>query len=316
MNNNHFCTIIDKSYLLKVLALYNSLSNHMYTFHLWICCIDDITFNLLTQIGLKDTTLIPVHDIEDEKVKAVKPNRKLNEYCWSLKPVYILYLFENHHKINSIIYLDGDLFFFSNPKELDRQWGTKSMFVCSQRAANHTVKRTGMYQAGLIGFKRDQNAMACLKWWRDRCLECCSEQFDDDRWADQKYLDQWPRLFKSVKVIDHLGINAAFWNIRFQNVHGENHKIYVRNDKLIVFHFSGFEMFTPTEFELCRHRKLKKNHIKLIYFPYIKAIRDVMQEVKKVNKNFTYGFSKKEEKDIIYNYSRYDLSLKKIILKK
>ncbi len=316
MYHNHFCTIIDKTYIFKLLALYNSLKEQTRSFHLWICCVDEITFNLLSKMQLDNITLTQLKEIEDERVIAVKPNRKLYEYCWTLKAVYICYLFKYHHEIDAIIYIDGDLFFFFNPKEIYKRWGTASIFICSQRAAKHTVKRTGMYQAGLIGFKRHKNTFLCLEWWRDKCLEWCFDQFEDARWADQKYLDQWPQLFESIKVIDNFGINAAFWNIRLQKVHGKNNKIYVEHDRLVVFHFSGLEIFTSSEFELCKHRKLNKNHINLIYLPYIKAIRNGIQQVKKVDKFFGCGFSNKENKDTIYNHCKYNSSIKNIILKK
>ena len=36
---------------------------------------------------------------------------------------------------------------------------------------------------------------------------------DDDAFADQKYLDGWPGLFKNVTVVQRKSANVAPWNL-------------------------------------------------------------------------------------------------------
>jgi hypothetical protein len=100
------------------------------------------------------------------------------------------------------------MYFFSDPKPIHNEWGKHSVFLCKQRGTNELEKLHGIYQAGLIGFKRDEQGMRILQWWKDKCIEKCVDIYDES-WGDQKYLDSIPYLFSNVKLIDHIGIGAA-----------------------------------------------------------------------------------------------------------
>ena len=141
-------------------------------------------------MNLKNVTLISLESIEDEQLLSVKESRKTAEYSWTLKAPLVLYILKNYDFVNSIIYIDGDLYFYSDPKPILNQWGDGSIYICEQQLFEKKIN-TGIYQAGLIGFKRDSNAFQCLEWWRTKCLEWCFHWHDGDKWTDQKYLDKW-----------------------------------------------------------------------------------------------------------------------------
>ena len=77
----NFCTVTGKEYVFKVLALYWSLNKHSDRFHLWICCIDDVTYSTITSLKLNHLTAFMVSDIEDRQLLSIKTKRKTNEYC-------------------------------------------------------------------------------------------------------------------------------------------------------------------------------------------------------------------------------------------
>ena len=106
----NFCTVTGKEYLFKVLALYRSLNRCSEKFHLWICCIDDITYFTITSLNLNHATAFKVSDIEDRQLLSIKTKRKTNEYCWTLKATLIQYIL-NHYNVNALIYCDSDMFF-------------------------------------------------------------------------------------------------------------------------------------------------------------------------------------------------------------
>lgn len=107
----HFCTLFDKNYLYKGLALYSSLERYCPNFSLWILCMDKTTYKILKKLQLKQVTLISLKEFEDKKLLSVKNSRTLGEYCWTCTSSLILYLFKRYKKLDIIAYLDADLFF-------------------------------------------------------------------------------------------------------------------------------------------------------------------------------------------------------------
>ena len=93
---------------------------------------------------------------------------------------------------------------------------------------------------GWVGARNDPEGIAVIKWWRERCIEWCHDYVDGDRFADQGYLDSFPRLFSRVAIIENIGANLAPWNIA-------NYRIDVRDDHVLIdadhplvfFHFQG-----------------------------------------------------------------------------
>ena len=43
--------------------------------------------------------------------------------------------------------------------------------------------------------------MKCLKKWTNQCLEWCYYKLEDGKMGDQKFLDEWPKLYKSCHII-------------------------------------------------------------------------------------------------------------------
>lgn len=287
----NFCTLAGSKYILKLLTFHKSLKNSTNNFNLWICCMDHITYDLLLKLNLYNATIFKVEDLEDASLLSVKASRKMNEYCWTLKAPLIQYVFDTY-KISNVIYCDSDLFFFSDPKAIYEEWGYNDIFLCPQRDIDWVEALYGKYQAGLIGFRNSENGRKCIDFWRNKCIEWCSATADAEagRFGDQKYIDQFGNLFWGIKISHHLGINAAPWNCIYNpnnnyKIEVKDGNVYIDTDKLVAFHFATIDIFNSSEFDLWSfnyipiQRTIKYN----IYIPYLTAIRESIDEVKKVD---------------------------------
>ncbi|WP_170065637.1 putative nucleotide-diphospho-sugar transferase [Clostridium vincentii] len=317
-----FCTIVSNEYLIKVVAFYYSLERTSKNFHLWICCIDDKVYSSLSRLNLKHASIIHVSAVEDKKLLAVKNMRKINEYCWTLKAAVSSYVLMKCNA-ESVIYCDSDMFFFSDPQVVFDEWGEASIFLCPQRDLEWVHKMYGKFQAGFIGFKKDREGVNCLNWWNKKCIEWCYGEPDSEtgRWGDQKYLDEIPGLFSSVKISENLGVDAAPWNTIYNNnfnITSRDNEVFIEGDKLISYHFACLSIFNEDDYDLWTFNYLTiRSAIKHnIYISYIESIRNAINIIKSsLNEDTKALFSKSDSKgaqtffkysDLTLNMARYD----------
>lgn len=304
-----FCSIASEKYVVKVLTLYRSLFNQMQNFHLWICCVDDASYTLLESLNLSNATLISLDKIENESIKAIQSKRKLNEFCWTLKPVLCSYILENYN-VEKLIYCDADIYFFSHPQAIYDEWEGHSVWITRQRATGEMEKSNGTYQAGLLGFSRNGSSEIILKWWMEKCLEWCFDYPEPDipRWGDQKYLDQLPKLFSNIKISEHDGINAAPWNIILnprELISMRNEKLFINEHELVAYHFGSLLIFNEDEFDIWKWEPLNIDFrvMQYAYYPYLNALRHTIYSVKPIKGDMESLFTNKDENNI-KNYMR------------
>ena len=238
----HFCTYFDHRYLPHALALTASLRRHCPDFRLWALCLDDAAFTALRALAIAEVTPIALADFErnDDALAAAKKDRSTIEYYFTCTPSLPLFVLRRDSSIDTVTYLDADLFFFSDLAPLFEEIGSSSVAIIPHRfpAANAPrFERYGIYNVGWLTFRRTASGLACLQWWRERCLEWCFDRDEPSRFADQKYLDDWPSRFSDVHVIQHKGANVASWNLANYTIAERDGQVFVDDEPLIFFHF-------------------------------------------------------------------------------
>lgn len=245
---SHFCTYFDSNYLVKGLVLYKSLERHAASFRLWVLCLDGLTYEILRQLDLPHIRPISIDEVErgDEALAKVKSNRSQVEYYFTCTPSMILHIFRNHAEVDLITYVDSDLFFFSDPARIYSELADGSALIVGHHFPQHLreLEVFGIYNVGLLSFRRDRSAFECLEWWRERCLEWCYDRVEDGRFADQKYLDDWPTRFKRIIVLQQKGAGLAPWNLANYRLTMKDGKPMVDSDPLIFFHFHQLKKLT------------------------------------------------------------------------
>ena len=276
----HYCTYFDHHYLRRGLALYRSLKRHCPSFRLWVLCMDPLVYKILSHLSLPDLTLIPIEDLEsaDPQLLEAKQNRRLLEYYFTCTPSLPLFILNHHLDVPMITYLDADLFFFSDPGPIHEEVGDSSLAIIGHRFPEHLrhLEIHGIYNVGWLSFSRSAEAFLCLQRWREQCIEWCIRRPENDRYADQKYLDDWPRLYKGLVVLCHKGANLAPWNLANYEIRWRDGRVWVDAQPLIFYHFHGLHPLRSWFYDSQLDRYQMKPSwrvMRRVYLPYIQSLK-------------------------------------------
>jgi hypothetical protein len=287
-----FCTLFDSHYLSRGLAMYRSLEAVGGQFHLYIFAFDDRCFTVLQSLSLKHATIIPLQKFEDAELLGVKPSRSRAEYCWTSTSSTILYVLE-HFPVDRCTYLDADMLFFSDPDVLFAEMGDRSVLITEHRYSPQYNKEalSGKYCVQFVSFRNDREGLTVLRWWRERCLEWCYARFEDGKFGDQKYLDDWTTRFSGVHELQHLGGGMAAWNVQQYDVYRKNgtltgcERSSGREFPVIFYHYHYLRFLSGERIELGR-RELSSSVMELLYIPYLQSLMRAADEVRMVDATF------------------------------
>ena len=245
----HFCTYFDHRYLSRGLAMYHSLSDHCPSARLWVLCLSDECYRVIAHLDSPRIIPIALEDFEreDDELRKAKTNRSPVEYYFTCTPSLPQWVLNHDPNVDLITYVDSDLYFFSDPEPIFQEMSDRSIAIIPHRFSPRLrwMERTGIYNVGWLSFRRDADALACLTWWRNRCIEWCYDLVEADRYADQKYLDQFPLLFRNLKIIEHKGANLAAWNLRNYRLHERTGTLCVDDQPVVFYHFQGLRKIAP-----------------------------------------------------------------------
>src|SRR5258708_38133039 len=124
-----------------------------------------------------------------------------------MSPCLPWYILQHNSYVDCITYLDADLLFFSPVQPLFDEIGDSSIAIIEHWFTPRLkyYEANGRFCIEWVGFRRDEEALACLSRWRDQCIEWCYYRLEDRRMGDQKYLDEWPERYSSCHILQHLG---------------------------------------------------------------------------------------------------------------
>jgi hypothetical protein len=282
----HFCTYFDRNYLPRGLALHRSLVRHARPFVLHVLCLDEPTFSYLSGLRRPDLRPIALADFlaADPELAAAKSNRSLIEFYFTCTAPLALYVLDSDPGIDLVTYLDADLFFFSDPAPALGELGDRSVLIVGHRFPPRLkgLEKYGVYNVGLLSFRNDARGRGCLAWWRERCLAWCYDRWEGGKFADQKYLDDWPGRFPGVAVLQHKGANLAPWNVAAYKLRRRGGAVLVDADPLVCFHFHHLRVINRFIFELGLEiygvplcPVLKRE----VYYPYLRELQEVSAEL-------------------------------------
>ena len=307
-----FCTYFDRYYLPRGLALYRSLKQHCPAFQLWVLCLDEECHRELKQLQLPELKLITLEELEaaEPRLLEAKGNRSRIEYYFTCTPELPWFVLQRQPDIQVITYLDSDLFFFADPTPLFDELNDRSIAIIPHRFAPHLrhKERNGIYNIGWLSFRHDARGLTCLEWWRERCLEWCYDRPEPGRYADQKYLDDWPTRFHGVAVLTHKGANLAPWNLSNYRIDADECGVRVDEQPLIFFHFQGLKQIRGWLFDTNMagyHVRPSRAVMRHIYTPYVQTLRDIAQTLSMPGSIRYKGIRLPLHRHIVYRIKRF-----------
>ncbi|MEA2697302.1 MAG: hypothetical protein QOI66_1573 [Myxococcales bacterium] len=295
-----FCTLADRNYLVRGLALIESLRRHEKSdYTLYFVCLDELSRTILQALRLPNVVPIPLHAIEagDEPLLTTRKDRTAVEYYWTLTPTMIRWIINHHPEIDVLTYLDADLFFYSSSDPVYAELGSKSILIHEHRFTPqlaHMAKESGIFNVGLVSFRRDVDGMTALEWWRDRCLEWCYQRTENGKFGDQMYLDDWPARFRGLVVLQNLGAALAPWNVGQYQIGAEPGKTpTVNGGPVVFFHFHSLVVPRPDVIVVTKHPgfPITTHLLAGCYIPYAETLWAQAMTVKSVLPTFAFGMA-------------------------
>ena len=289
----NFCTLFDSNYLTRGLVMYESLKKHCEKFHLYIFAFDEKAHRILTELNYENITVISLQEFENERLLSVKSQRSRAEYCWTCTSSTILHIF-NHYNVENCTYIDADLFFYSSPVVLFDEMKENSSLITLHRYTKKYDRSeiAGKYCVQFITFKNNKDGLKTLNWWVDSCIEWCYDRYEDGKFGDQKYLDNWTSQFDGIHVLEHLGGGLAPWNIQQYELSNMNDGKPIFKEKSsnktfegVFYHFHYVRFYSGNLVDLGWF-SLDKAIVKNIYAPYINELKKAADTVKKLHPDF------------------------------
>jgi hypothetical protein len=279
----HFCTLFDKNYLSRGLALHESLTQYSSDFLMFILCLDDFTYTYLKAQHLSNVALIPVSELEktDKALAHCRHNRELIEYYFTISPCLPLYLLKKYPSLPYICSIDADLFFYEDPTQLLKPFENYSILITSHNFSPNIGKQwheTGVYNVAFQAFRNDEIGIACLENWRKDCINWCGNYYDalHDRFADQKYLEKWVGLYgEKLMVLATPQTNLAIWNVNQYQLKSVKNCVSSNNVPIVFYHFSNVKIVNRYLIQCgfyWAETKPKRVLLDKIYAPYIKKL--------------------------------------------
>jgi hypothetical protein len=270
----HYVTVFDSGFLPQGMALAQSLSEHAGEHVLWVVAVDLEAERALAQLALPNVRILPLDEVETDALLAVKGGRSRAEYCWTLTPFAARFVFDRDSSVERVTYLDADLWFRRSPKpifdELER--AAKTVLITEHAYApqyDSSRKTSGTYCVQFLTFTRAGEPVR--KWWEQRCLEWCFARYENGKFGDQKYLDDWPERFqRHVHVLEHRGWALAPWNAtRFPA------------GDAVFYHFQGLRLISPRWISIGAY-PVPQDVMREIYRPYMREIRTAVRKLSEV----------------------------------
>ena len=285
MNTTILCTLFNYFYLDKALVLYDSLTEVSENFKLYILCMDDRCYSVLSDLKYPQIIPIRLSDFEDDQMLVAKGNRSFGEYCWTCSSALICYVLDKY-KEHICTYIDADMYFYNDPELLidEMRMAGKNVLITPHRFTPDKEKLlvNGEFCVEFNTFVNEENSLNVLREWKNNCLQCCTSVNDGVHFGDQKYLDVWPTQYpQTVHVCNHPGAGIAPWNIGwYKQLDLAKKTVLYKKDctevPIVFYHFHHVTYISENEIKIglkTNQKNIDYNLVNDLYVDYLNKIK-------------------------------------------
>jgi len=279
-------TVSDYNYLTKGIALYESLLDNSNDFVLHYLCIDDKTYNKLTELNLDKVIVYNINNLvnNDSSLMNLK-NSDYRYFCWSLASYFTNHLM---NELNlPLIYIDSDIYFHQSINELYSLMSEKSIGIFKHRQFT-TERPEGAYNVGVCYFNNDLEGKGILDWWADAVLY--KKYPNLATCGDQKYLDVFQDMCPDNLFFDETNIGHGapwLWQLydisEFKNTgdiiwNGDKQKLYFTHFSQFIY---GENEYVPSGMHhmytsLNMYKEI--SGLKMIYDLYYNRLKNIVKK--------------------------------------
>lgn len=262
MKKTKFATIVSANYLAYARVLAKSLIAVGHD-NLEVLIVDrksDFLNELLNETGLNFRF---AEDLNLDNFERLAYKYDIVEFNTALKPTFLKKIFEEG--AGNVVYLDPDIAVYKRLESVISLLESTEIVLTPHamkpvldglRPSDVDYLRTGTFNLGFIGLSKGADSSALLDWWESRCLGLGFNDPTFGIFVDQKWIDLVPCYFKNVAILRDAGCNVAYWNLHERRITRINENIFVNDEHLYFFHFSGVKADSPDV--LSRHQTRHK----------------------------------------------------------
>jgi len=274
--NNIYMTVLSAPYLPRALALFSSFVRHVKGAPFAFFCMDDQSAAVLESLDLPNSRVFREADFADEALLGLRGRRPYREYCWTAKPFSLCKILDTARDIDWAVFLDADTLAFADLDLGLADAGSADFLFTPHRFSSTFMsfaRTAGWYNSGYFACRATANGRAAAARWRELCLESCSAIPTETVYSDQKYLERIMRDVFGGAGSEHIGLNAAPWNIAQYRVARDASGVLLDGVPLLLFHYQSLRLLTKNWFDLYPgDLKLTRDVRDLIYVPYLEAL--------------------------------------------
>jgi lipopolysaccharide biosynthesis glycosyltransferase len=171
------------------------------------------------------------------------------EASTAVKGKLFQYMLKAYPQENKFIYLDPDIYAYSDFKELNEILDHESVVLAPHLLAPGNIEmeisslKHGVFNLGFLAISRTENSQLFIDWWAERLNQFCYDDIPGGIFTDQKWVNLAPCFF-DVHILKHAGYDYATWSLKTSELVKCGNEYFVGNDPLRFIHFSGFDSGT------------------------------------------------------------------------
>ena len=194
----------------------------------------------------------------------------------AMKVFVAQYIFQKYDP-DILFYLDADILVCNGIRVLEDELNKNDILLTphftnpfpdnTHLPFERDLLRSGVYNAGFMGFKKSETVTLFLQWWEGHMRTECYYNFAEGMGVDQVWLNLVPVLFSKTGIVRHPGANVAYWNLHERLLTETGNTVLVNGTEPLLFlHISGYKFEQPEI--LSRHQ----TRYQLSQFPVLENI--------------------------------------------